>query len=282
VETSEKTFRYTYVFKNLGVLYLIFLILIIIISLIGRETVFFICDGVMVFGGLIFVAIYLNTRVVVSETEITTKTILHTRSLMWSEIDSLSSRGTSLKLHGRDDGLSLTINPRMNGAADILDLILSKRPDLFTKIDNEHLLRPDVIGLIGMALGISMFVLAFYLYLRDIALENLTCFFVVGLMFLLQGFFNWLSNVRNITLDEDQLTFHYPRKTVSIPVEDIESVQVIRTQWGQLKSVFLVLTNRGTVNIAGPRQSPFILYPVLKEWHERNTINNIARQLNRN
>jgi len=233
--------------------------------------------------GIIFLLVpYLTFQVSISDLEITTKSLLIKKSLQWSEIDSVSSRGTSLKLHGRDGGLSLTINPRMDGAADILDLILSKRPDLFTKIGNENLLRPNAISLIGMALGISMFVLALYLYLRDIALENLTCFLVVGLIFLLQGFFNWLSNVRNITLDEDQLTFHYPRKTVSIPVDDIESVQVIRTQWGQLQSVFLILTNRDTIKIAGPRQSPFILYPVLKEWHERYAINNLARQLNRN
>ena len=59
METNEKTFRYTYIFKNLGTFYLIFLAIVITISLFGKDFVFFICDGVMVASGLIFATWYL-------------------------------------------------------------------------------------------------------------------------------------------------------------------------------------------------------------------------------
>ena len=137
VETNEKTFRYSHIFKNLGVLYLIFLIVVVIISLVGWDPVFLICIGSMVTGGLIFMVLYRNTSVSISEVEVTAKTILGTKSLNWSEIGSVSSRGTSLNLHSRDDGIVLTINPRLDGAAEISERVSSKRVDLFENYANK-------------------------------------------------------------------------------------------------------------------------------------------------
>lgn len=282
METSEKKFRYTYVFKNLGVLYLIFLIMIIIISLVGREAVFFICDGVMIFGGLIFVAIYLNTSVNISETEITEKTVLGKKSLMWSEIDYISSRNSSLKLHNHDGDVVLAINPRLDGSTEIFDLIFSKRSDLFDAYKNTPILPNDTSNIVKTIFGFLLVALAVIGYFRETNVANYMSAFILGLFFCLQATLYWFYHPRSIALENNSLVLSYLRKSVSISADDVVSVQIGKTKQRQVTSVFLVSSSKEIMEISKYKQSPLIIYPVLKQWHERYAINNLARQLNRN
>jgi hypothetical protein len=52
-------------------------------------------------------------------------------------------------------------------------------------------------------------------------------------------------------------------------VDDIESIQIGRTEQNQLKSVFIVFRNKRVMEVTGFKQTPFIIYPVLKQWHEK-------------
>lgn len=131
MEAKEKTFRYSYILKNLGALYLIFLVIVLVISLAGWDPVFLICDGVMLGGGLIFVTWYLTTSVSTSEFGIATKTIFGSKSLQWSEIGNFSSQGSSIRLCTNDGGRVLSIDSRLDGYNEIFELLYQKRPDLF-------------------------------------------------------------------------------------------------------------------------------------------------------
>lgn len=273
MEANEKTFRYAYMFKNLGVLYLIFLAIVVVISLFGGDSVFFICDGVMVGGGVLFVALYLTTSVGVSESGITTKTVLGTKSVKWSEISDVSSRGSSLKLRNYDGDVVLIINPRLDGSAEILNLIFSKRADLFDINKNNPLLRSFRSNVITLTIGLLLIMLAFLLYFYK---NYFYISGVLGLLFCLQSLLSWYFSPRSIALEDNCLVVNYLNRSLRFSVDDIESIQIGTTQQNQLKSVFIVFRNKRVMEVAGYKQTPFIIYPVLKQWHQ----NYVAKQPN--
>lgn len=273
METNEKTFRYSYVFKNLGVLYLIFLAVIVVISLFGGDTVFFICDGVMIGGGAIFVALYLTNSVMISESSITTKTILGTKSLKWSEIGHVSSRGSSLKLHSHNGDVVLMINPRLDGSEGILNSIFSKRADLFDMNKNNPLLRSFRSNVITLVIGLLLITLSLLLY----AYKNyLYTSGFLGLLFCSQSLLSWYASPHSMALEGDRLVLNYLNRSLRFSVDDIESIQIGTTQQNQLKSVFIVFRDKRVMEVSGFKQTPFIIYPVLKQWHQ----NYVAKQPN--
>ena len=269
MESNEKTFRYTYILKNLGVFYLMFLIMIIIFSLIGRESVFFICDGVMIFGGLIFVTWYLTTRVSVSETTITTKTLLGTKSLQWSDIGYFSARGSSTRLHHHYESKVLTIGSRLDGCAEIFELLYQKRPDLFDieryKSFNHNMSNATV----QLAIGVFLVVLGLLGYFSGN--EALISTLVFGFIFLLVSFRNWYFYPRALTLEQESLNFNYMNKIVSLPINEITDIKIGKQQQVksvQVNSVLVFLKNGRFLNLSSYDQSPIVMYYVLKQWHE--------------
>ena len=270
MESNEKTFRYTYILKNLGVFYLMFLIMIIIFSLIGRESVFFICDGVMIFGGLIFVTWYLTTRVSVLETTITTKTLLGTKSLQWSDIGYFSARGSSTRLHHHYESKVLTIGSRLDGCAEIFELLYQKRPDLFDieryKSFNHNMSNATV----QLAIGIFLVVIGLLGYFSGI--EALISTLVFGLLFSLVSVRSWYSSPRELILEQKSLDIGFLRNVISIPIDDIAAIKLGRQQ--QIKSVqvnsaLVYLKNGNILNLSGYNQSPIVMYYVLRQWFQR-------------
>ena len=252
--------------ENLGLLYLIFLAIIIVISLFGRDTVFFICDGVLIGVGVIFVVLYLTTSVMVSKSTITTKTILGAKSLNWSEISHASSQGSSLRLLNDAGNIVLNINPRLDGLVDILNLIFAKRPDLFGINRNNPLVRSFRSNVITLTIGLLIIILAVLLYFYK---NYLYASGFLGLLFGFQSLLSWYSSPRNIALDENYLLVNYLNRSLRFSVDDIESIQIGRTEQNQLKSVFIVFRNKRVMEVSGFKQTPFIIYPVLKHWHEK-------------
>ena len=271
MEPNEKTFRYTYILKNLGAFYLIFLIFIVIISLIGRESVFFICDGVMIVGGLMFVYIYLNTNVIVSESGLTTKTLLGAKSLRWSEISHFSARGSSTRLHRLNESEVLTIGSRLDGYAEIFELLHQKRLDLFDIEKYKSFTHNMLNATVQLAIGIFLVFLGLLGYFAGI--QALISTLIFGFIFSLAGFRNWYSSPRTLTLDGQSLEFGYLNKTISLPIADIAEINLGGQQQiksVQVNSVLLLLNNRNFLNLSGYDQSPIVMYYVLKRWHQRN------------
>ena len=130
MEPNEKTFRYSQI-KSFGVLYLMFLVSCMVAGLfVGiREFMFF---GGLIGIGVILLILFLTYSVTVSEAGITTKSPFGKKSLPWSEIRHVSSKGASIKLHNRDGSNTVSINPQLDKSAEIFDVLYSKRPDLFS------------------------------------------------------------------------------------------------------------------------------------------------------
>jgi len=280
METNEKTFRYSYTFKNLGILYLMFLFSCVVGGVVmGQWKVLYAYILVMFGVGMLFLIPYMTFNVRISDSGITKKTLLGKRSLQWFEIGHVSSQGLSLKLHGHDDNTSLSINPRMDGSTEILDLIFSKRSDLFDDYMNKPLLRSYRNNIGSFLIGLVLVMLALLLYfIKDYVFTA----GLLGLFFWLQALFSWYLSPRSITLEGNKLVVHHVNKSVSILADDIVSVQTGKTQQGQITSVYLVFPNGRLMEISGYKQSPFIIYPVLKKWHETYAKEQPSHLLNRN
>lgn len=263
METTEKTFRYSYIFKNLGTFYLMFLVLCVGIGLfVGiREFMFF---AIMIGCGMILLVVFLTSGASISDLGITTKTLLGTKSLQWSEIGRFSSRGSSTRLHNYDGNTVLSINSRLDGYAEIFDVLHHKRPDLFD-IDKyrsiPHKVLNNVVslifGLFLMGLGLLGYVLG----------RDLTTTLIFGSIFSLFSLINWYSSPRTLTLGKESLDIGYLRKVVSYPIDDIVDIDLGGKQH-PINSVFVILQNRNILQLSGYNQTPIVMYYVLKRWHQ--------------
>lgn len=269
METNEKIFRYTYIFKNLGTFYLFFLLIVIVISLFGKDFVFFICDGVMVAGGLIFATWYLTTHVIVSEFGIATKTVLGSKSLKWSEINRFSARGSLTRLHHYDDNTVLSIGSRLDGYAEIFELLHQKRPDLFDIEKYKSITHNMSNAIVQLVIGIFLVILGLLGYFSGI--EALISTLIFGVIFSLVSFRNWYFSPRTLTLEQESLNFSYVNKTVSLPIDEIKDIKIGRQQQiksAQVNSVLVFLRNGHIVTLSGYDQSSIVMYHLLKRWFQ--------------
>ena len=267
METNEKKFRYTHFYKNLAILYILFLSIVIIarISPDGPDVVKLVLLSITIAIGVILLILCSTTSVSISETGNTKKFTVATKSLQWSEIINISSQGSSLKLHNND--VVITINSRLYGAIEIFNMLFSKRADLFDSHKNKPFLRSIKNNVGTLLVGLILVILALLLYLIK---DYVFTAGYLGLLFCIQAFLSWYSSPRSITLENNSLVVAYLRKSVSIPVDNLESVQIGKTKQGQVTSVFLVFKNKTQMEISGYNQTPLIIYPVLKQWHEKN------------
>ena len=267
METNEKKFRYTHFYKNLAILYILFLSIVIIarISPDDPDVVKLVLLSITIAIGVILLILCSTTSVSISETGNTKKFTVATKSLQWSEIINISSQGSSLKLHNND--VVITINSRLYGAIEIFNMLFSKRADLFDSHKNKPFLRSIKNNVGTLLVGLLLVILALLLYLIK---DYVFTAGYLGLLFCIQAFLSWYSSPRSITLENNSLVVAYLRKSVSIPVDNLESVQIGKTKQGQVTSVFLVFKNKTQMEISGYNQTPLIIYPVLKQWHEKN------------
>jgi len=267
MEADEKTFRYSYVFKNLGVFYLMFLVSCVVAGwFVGiREFMFF---AILIGVGVILLTLFLTFSVNVSNVAIKTRTLFGTKSLQWSEISRISSQGSSLKLHNHDGGGTLSIDPRLDGSAEIFNLIFSKRADLFDAYKNDPISCSHKNNISTLVLGLVFIILSFLLYFYK------NYFFVpgvLGLWLCIQSLINLYTNPRTITLENNRLVVNYLKKSISYSADDIASFQMGVSPQKQFVDVFMVLKDKRIMKMPRFKQGYFIFYPVLKQWHEIHT-----------
>jgi hypothetical protein len=267
MESNEKTFRYSQI-KSLGILYLMFLVMCVVAGLfVGiREFMFF---GGLIGIGVILLILFLTSSVTISDLGITTKNLLGKKSLPWSEIRHVSSKGSSLKLHNRDGSTTLSINPRLDQSVEIFDVIYSKRPDLFSIKKNNPLVHNFSNNFFTLAIGLLLLALSLLLYLNKSYLEVVGG--LVGLFFCARALFSWYTSPHKITLENDCLIVKYINRSYSISAGDVAAILVGKTKQNQFKSVEVIFRDANTMEISGFKQSPFIIYPVLSKWHQMYT-----------
>lgn len=262
--SNEKTFRYSQI-QSLGVFYLMFLFVCVVAGLfVGiREFMFF---AFLIGVGVVLLVLFLTTSVKISDSGITRNTLLGKKSLLWSDIRHVSSQGSSIKLHNRDGTRTLSINPRMDGSAEIFALLYSKRPDLFSIKKNNPLLRNYRSDLTTLTIGVLLVILSLLLYAR-ISYLDMTLG-LLGLGYCGLAAYRWYSSPRKITLENNCLVVNYVNRSYSVSADEIADIQILKTRKNQLRSVAVISPDKKVIELSGFKQSPFIVFPVLSKWHQ--------------
>lgn len=263
MEANEQTFRHSFgkvALMFLGVLFLGFL------AFLDKTNYFlFILIGMV----LIIALFYATSSVKVSKEEITTNRLLGSKSLRWSEIERVSTRGQSLQLHNHEDDLVLSIDPQLEGYAQILDVIFRKRSDLFDNNENTVM----SVGWLGslLAVGLGLLIMAGSVLLFFVTKEFDRVFslilFVVGIAIIV----SWFLAPKSLTLESKDLMIGYFFKEVPYSAGDINSISLEKqtTRNGYIYFVRVNLKSGKKIKLPTFKEGVPLTYQVLKRWHAK-------------
>ena len=262
MQTIEKTFRYTYILKNLGLVYLLFLA-------IGTWLTFafdgFITFPIILLGvGVLGIVLYLTTSVTISNEDVSARTLTGSRTLRWSEIGVIKSTSSFFKLINVDGDTSIRINSRLDGYAQIFGLIYQKRGDLFdvnkTNSFSKKVIK-HIVALLFSALMVIFFVLLF-IFSKDFKFVGLSIVFGLSVFYELNGL---LFTPESITIEENAVTLKYFNKTNSCSRDDIALIAFDGSH------VSIIKKDNSHITVSDFPASPFVIYFVLKRWFEKPT-----------
>ncbi len=218
----------------------------------------------------------LTQKTIISEDEISSQSLLGTKTLRWSEINRVSGRGYSIKLHNLDGDITVVPSPNLPGYEEVVESIGNKRPDLFNPREYDELKSgsfPLLAGLIFTVLFVGMFAgFGLLLYnspdVAPVMIAPLIIFLVIVAVFVGMMFFR----PRSLVLDGRSMSIKYFLSEKTLLADEIQSVQFTfqRSRNGKIYFVLLHLVNRKSVRISGLNPSLPVVYLVLKNWHKQN------------
>lgn len=264
MESTEKTFRYTYILKNLGVVYLLFLALDVWLTFAQDGPIFFLF---ILFGvGVVGAIIYITTSVTISNEDVSGRTLTGVRILKWSEIGAIKSTNSSFKMINVDGDISIRVNSRLDGYMEIFRLLYQKRADLF-EYDKHNPFSRSVSSNIA-TVTIQLFLLIVSIANLVLLILNMgNSYFHILFIFVGVGsiytLINWFFSPQSITMHPNSLTVKYFHKTNLYSKDDIVSIYFGRA----LAIVNLKSNKRVTFSLSGFAQSPTVIYYVLQTWH---------------
>ena len=244
---------------------------VFIAYLLRNESYFFVM--VVIFVASLFAFLpYIVSKVKISNEEITANSLLGSKSLKWSEIGHVSPRSQSLRLHDRDENVILTLDAQLEGYIEILDLIFSKRPNLFDLNVSESKVFLRGIGthilVIGFGLMIILLsVLAFMEQDQDINWLFALIFLGLGLYIII----SWFLSPQGFTLENQTLFVKYLFKETSYKVSDINAITLEKRQTKE-GYIYFVQVNPKTgkpIKLSGFKQGSAMTYQILKRWHAK-------------
>ena len=218
----------------------------------------------------------LTQKTIISEDEISSQSLLGTKTLRWSEINRVSGRGYSIKLHNLDGDITVVPSPNLPGYEEVVESIGNKRPDLFNPREYDELKSgsfPLLMGLIFTVLFVGIFV-GFGLLLYNspdaapVMIAPLIIFLVIIAVFVGMMFFR----PRSLVLDGRSMSIKYFLSEKTLLADEIQSVQLTfqRSRNGKIYFVLLHLVNRKSIRLSGLNPNLPVVYLVLRNWHKQN------------
>jgi hypothetical protein len=224
-----------------------------------------------------FVVFAYTSKTIVSEEEITTSTLLGSKTLRWTEVARVSGRGYGIKLHNFDDDVTVAPMYRLPGYEEVIEWIGRKRPDLFGAQEFSEMKR-GYLQLFGSLIAIvAVFGMAgaFLLATDPEALTSTDT--IVPLIFLVVIIFSVAGSLfftpQSIAIEGGMLRLRYLLNEKTMLANEIVSVHYTYTQTRNGKRYFIAVNraDRKTIRISGLSIGLPIAYLVLKNWHARNT-----------
>lgn len=272
MDQTQRTFRHSFgklVLMFLGGLFFVYMVLSV-----GESDYFLLAMTGIIF----FIAIsYATSNVKISSDEITTSRFLVAKSLRWSDIARVSMRGQSLRLHNRDEDVTLALDSQLDGYTEILDIIFNKRPELFDVIENNVLSR-NALGL-ALAIGFGLLIMAFPVFIfwtsEEFDFLYGAIFFVIGLIMMA----GWLFTPQRVVLENETMLITYLYKKISYSINDINSITLEkrRTRNGYVYFVQINLKAGKPLKLPGFKQGNALTYQLLKRWHSKGVANQLYR-----
>jgi hypothetical protein len=266
MESNERIFRHS--FGKLALMCLGLLIFGFLIYLMWPEGYFLLLALIGI--GLIVTLFYSTGSIKVSDQEVTSSRLLGSKSLRWSEIERISMRGQNLRLHNHDEDIVLSLDSQVEGYPEILDIVFSKRPDLFKKGEDTVLSSGWLANLYILGFGLFL-IIAFSVFMFSLSeeFEKISSAILVAMgVWLLVS---WFLSPKSIALEDRTLLVMHFFKEVSYSAEDIRfiSLEKTRTKDGYVYFPQLNLKSGKKIKLPGFKQGTVITYQVLKKWHEK-------------
>src|SRR6266498_4029357 len=272
MKTNEKVFRHSS--GKLALMFLGVLFLGYIAISIGKTDYFLMAMAVIAFIVTLF---YATSRITISNEEISTNRLLSSKTIRWSEIVRVSTRGQGIRLHNRDEDVILGIDSQLDGYSEILDIIFSKRPDLFDDTDTT-LSSTWLLSLFIFGFGLFLIVISILLFFVSEGSDK-----IYSLIFLAIGLFvigNWFLSPKRLTLENKTLMLNYFFKEISYSADDIDSISLEkrRTKNGYVYFAQINLKSAKKIKLPTFKQGTALTYQILKRWHAK-AISNIDNSL---
>ncbi len=276
--------------KN-SVFYALLVIIVVGASIFGLlfaigldKTGFIMLPLAVVFAIFSMGLLYLSaSKTVVSEDEVTSKTMFSQKTLKWSEVARVSGSGHAIKLHNSDGDVTIPISPRLVGYQEIVEWLGAKRPDLFNQQEYSRV-RVNLLSILMQLLGgLSLIIFGVLPFiLGDYSSRVIISFIVIILM----GFYiigaallaPWSISIQGKTIE---IGYLFSRKTLT--VHDVSSVYLgySQTRRGRRNYYVQISKREGrAVRFSSLKPSMPIAYLVFKNWHTQGTQINPAIQPN--
>lgn len=229
---------------------------------------------------LLFSVYSLTVKTTISDDEISTQSLLGTRTLKWAEIDHISGKGYAIKLHNRDGDVTAAPSPQLTGYEEVIDFIGTKRPDLFAPQDYSEMSR-SWYGFILLSV-IALFVIGTGIFLLT---QTGTTGMIIFIFFLVLALFIayiTFSMPRSLNLEGDTLFIKYFTTEKSIRAHEIVSIQFNYRQTRNGKNYFvgIDLSNKRYTRITGIGPNLPVVFLVLRNWHKKYTKIGLTTQRN--
>lgn len=220
---------------------------------------------------LIIALFYSTSSVKISDEEITTNRLLGSKSLRWAEIARVSTRGQALRLHNYDDDLILSLDPQLEGYAQILDAIFRKRSDLFDNKENSVMSSSGLWSFVALSSGLLIMAIAGLVFFATEESDKVFSLipFIVGVAVIV----TWFLAPKSLTFESKDLMIGYLFKEVSYSAGDIASISLEKqsTRNGYVYFVRINLKSGKKIKLPTFKQGVPLTYQILKRWYEKAT-----------
>ena len=225
---------------------------------------------------LVFTA---TAQTIISNDEISTKNLLGTKTLTWSEINRVSGRGNRIKLHNFDGDVTVAPSPQLPGYPEVVEWIGDKRPDLFNPQEYREMSRSWMGTIMLPVLGLLFLGVGFFLYTQNNELfYPLVIFLIMGFIFIGTPLFS----PQAIAIEGNSIVLGYLFNRKIYPANEIASINLSFTQTRNGKNYFILisLANRRSIRISGLSPNLPVVCLVLKNWHKANVASSLTSQQN--
>lgn len=265
--SEPRTYRYS-TLRLVLLVVLLLLLGIVPFLILGQGSFLYLLLSFGFIGLTMLIATYSLTRsTTISSEGLSTRTLLGDRSLRWSEIDSVSGRGHTIKLHNRDGDVTVAPSPHLPGYPEVIEAIGTKRPDLFNSANYGVMSRSWLNSLLFLVGGLLIIGIGIYLYFdSDETMMPIVFLGVVSLGFIASIFMSVLS----LRLDGALLTVHYLLSKTSLSANKIHSIilTALQTRTGKSYHITISTSHNHMIRFSGIGPSLPIVYLVLKTWHQ--------------